>query len=87
MFFFIFYYILLFLFSRHLDKDQIRVFELFTKVVLLTRSTAPTPVFEGGVEKRRSGLALSEVEGVNPEQAAAFRLGSRRVDMLPILDI
>ena len=86
MFFFIFYYILLFLFSRHLDKDQIRVFELFTKVVLLTRSTAPTPAFKDG-GWRRSELALSEVEGVNPEQAAAFRLGSRRVDMLPILDI
>ena len=46
----------------------------------LTRSTAPSTVFEGGVDKRRSELALSEVEGVNPEQARAFRLGSRRVD-------
>jgi hypothetical protein len=30
--------------------------------------------------KRRSELALSEVEGVNPEQASAFMPGSRRVD-------
>jgi hypothetical protein len=47
----------------------------------LTHSTAPSPAFEDGVEKRRSELALSEVEGVNPEQAQAFMLGSRRVDV------
>jgi hypothetical protein len=32
------------------------------------------------VEWRRSELALSEVEGVNPEQAPAFMPASRRVD-------
>jgi methionyl aminopeptidase len=42
------------------------------------------PVFEGGIKDRRSELALSEVEGVNPEQALAFRLGSRRVDNLRV---
>jgi len=36
----------------------------------------------GRCVKRRSELALSEVEGVNPEQAQAFMLGSRRVDFL-----
>jgi len=30
--------------------------------------------------KRRSELALSEVEGVNPEQVPTFMLGSRRVE-------
>ncbi len=53
---------------------------IFNPNETLTHSTAPNPVFEGRVEKRRSELALSEVEGVNPEQAPAFRLGSRRVD-------
>ncbi len=33
----------------------------------LTQSTASGPVFEGGVEKTHSELALGEVEGVNPE--------------------
>ena len=47
---------------------------------ILTHSVAPSPAFEGGVKKRRSELALSEVEGVNPEQAPAFMMGSRRVD-------
>jgi len=28
----------------------------------LTRSTAPSPVFEGGVEKRRSGSTLSKTQ-------------------------
>jgi len=40
------------------------------------------PRFGGGVKKRRSDLVLSEVEGVNPEQAQAFRPGSRRVDSI-----
>jgi len=33
---------------------------------ILTHSTVPSPIFEGGIEKRCSELALSEVEGVNP---------------------
>jgi hypothetical protein len=36
------------------------------KDIVLTRSTAPSPAFEGGDGKHRSELALSEVEGVNP---------------------
>jgi hypothetical protein len=32
------------------------------------------------VKKCRSELALSDVEGVNPEQASPFMMGSRRVD-------
>jgi len=44
------------------------------------------------VEWRRSELALSEVEGVNPEQLPAacpehsrrIRLGGRRVDSMPL---
>ncbi len=35
--------------------------------------------------KRRSELALSEVEGVNPEQTSGFRLGSRRVDFIIVI--
>ena len=31
MFFFVFHYILLFFFGRHLEKDQLRVLELFAK--------------------------------------------------------
>jgi len=41
----------------------------------MTHSTVPSPAFQGGVKKRRSELALSEAEGVNPEQAPAFRPG------------
>jgi len=39
----------------------------------------PHPL-EWGI-KRPSELALSEAEGVNPEQASAFGLGSRRVEI------
>jgi len=35
----------------------------------LTHSAAPSPAFEGGVKKRRSELALSEAEGVDPERS------------------
>jgi hypothetical protein len=61
---------------------------------------APIIAFKGGVKEGRSELALSEVEGVNPEplgctrgpelverQAPAFMLVSRRVDffILPVM--
>jgi hypothetical protein len=48
---------------------------------------APIIAFKGGVKEGRSELALSEAEGVNPEQALAFMLGSRRVDffILPVI--
>jgi hypothetical protein len=39
----------------------------------LTHSAAPNPAFESGVRKRRSELALSEVEGVNPEPLGCTR--------------
>jgi len=32
------------------------------------------PVFEGGVKDRRSELALSEVEGVNPEHVEGLTI-------------
>ena len=34
--------------------------DLFEEFWLLTRSTAPSPAFKGGVEKRRSGSTLSK---------------------------
>jgi hypothetical protein len=66
----------------------------------LTHSAAPIIAFKGGVKERRSELALSEAEGVNPEplgctrglelverQAPTFMLGSRRVDFFILLVI
>lgn len=36
---------------------------------------APSPAFEGGVGERLSGPVLSEVEGVNPDQASRIHAG------------
>jgi hypothetical protein len=44
-------------------------------------SSVERSALQGGVKKRCSELALSEVEGVNPEQTLTFRQGSRRVDL------
>jgi hypothetical protein len=49
------------------------------EAVSLTHSTAPSPVFEGGVEKRRSGSTLSKpqlsgwgAEGLNQSLFSLF---------------
>jgi len=41
--------------------------ELLSLLKNLTRSTAPSPAFEGGVEKRRSGSTLSRAEGLDAD--------------------
>jgi len=45
----------------------------------LTRSAALTSAFEGGAKKRRSELALSEAEGINPEPVERV---DKRVDYI-----
>jgi len=50
-------------------------------ILLLTHSAAPSPAFEGGVKKCRSGLTLSIRLSSRRRQAPAFMLGSRRVDL------